>query len=79
MGTSSKAVKRGDLMPGTSTTSIRTKPAEFWGNMSVQHLGLSANRQTGEEILADGVTIAASQSGGPIRIVGTNRELSWEQ
>ena len=79
MGTSSKAVKRGDLMAGTSTTSIRAKPAEFWGNRFVQHLGLSANRQSGEESLADGVRIAASQSGAPIRIVGTNRELSWEQ
>ena len=46
--TSPKASKRGDLMPGTSTTSFRAKPAAFWGNSSVQYLGLSAEETNRE-------------------------------
>ena len=46
--TSPKAIKRGDLMTGTSTTSFRAKPAAFWGKRSLHHLGLSAE-QTNRE------------------------------
>ena len=48
MGTSSKATKKGDLMPGTSTNSFWAKPAAFLGKRSLHHLGLSAE-QTNRE------------------------------